>query len=61
MTRKPLFYRFLRLPLLLTAAIALAAGCEKPAPPQTAAAFVLPEPAPVSNFELRHHTSGQWV
>ena len=71
MTRKTPLYRILRRSLLLLATVTvLAAGCDKPAPPQTAAAFVLPEAAPVSGFELRHHelgkfdledTRGQWA
>lgn len=61
MNRKNIFYRISRLPLLLfAAAIAFAAGCDKAAPPKTATAFVLPEPAPVSDFDLRHHALGEF-
>ncbi len=47
--------------LLLTAALTVTAGCDKDGtPPQTAAAFILPEPAEVSGFELRHHELGNF-
>ncbi len=56
-----MFNRISRLSLLLFAAsFAFAVGCEKTAPAKTATAFVLPEPAAVSDFNLRHEKLGNF-